>query len=80
MFERDYNLKITMRILLEKFHNKITNKGAHFRSEMKLWYNFQERKLNNGNEEIPAASKTRKTVDGKPVFTLEDPQMALLKL
>ena len=42
MFERDYNLKITMRILLEKFHNKITNKGAHFRSEMKLWYNGLE--------------------------------------
>ena len=46
---------------------------------MKLWYNFQERKLNNGNEETPAASKTRKRVDGKPVFTLEDPSDGIIE-
>ena len=36
------------------------------------WYNFWERKLNHVNEEIQGASKTRKSVDGKPDLTLED--------
>ena len=32
MFERDYNLEITVKILLEKYHNEVTNDGVHFRS------------------------------------------------
>ena len=51
----------------------MTNEGAHCRSEFKRWYSFWERKLNNVNEEIQGASKTRERVDGKPGFTLEDP-------
>ena len=62
-----------MMILLEKCHNEMTNEGAHFRLELKRWYNFWERKLNNVSEEIQGASKTRKRVDSKPGFTLEDP-------
>ena len=73
MFERDYNLEITVKILLEKYHNEMTNEGAHSRSELKRWYNFWERKLNKVSEEIQGASKARKRVDGKPGFTLEDP-------
>ena len=73
MFERDYNLEITAKILLEKCNNKMTNEGAHFRSEMKRQYSFWERKLNKVSEEIQGASKTRKRVDGKSGFTLEDP-------
>ena len=43
MFERDYNLEITLKILLVKFHNEMTNEGTHFRSKLKRWYNFLER-------------------------------------
>ena len=50
----------------------MTNEEAYFFSEMKQWYNLRERKLNNVNEEIQWASKTRKTVNGKASFTLED--------
>ena len=57
MFERDYNLEITVKILLEKYHNEMTNEGAHSRSELKRWYNFWERKLNKVSEEIQGASK-----------------------
>ena len=67
MFERDSNFEITTKILLEKY-NEMTNEGAHFRSELKRWYNFWERKLNKVPEEIQRASKTRKRVDGKPGF------------
>ena len=51
----------------------MTNEGAHFCSELKRWFNFWERKLNNVSEELQGALKTRKRVDGKPGFTLEDP-------
>ena len=60
MFERDCTLEITVKILLEKYNNEMTNEGAHFRSELKRWYNFWERKLNKVSEEIGGASKTRK--------------------
>ena len=43
MFERDYNLEITVKILLEKYHNEMTNEGRHFRSELKRWYNFSKK-------------------------------------
>ena len=56
-----------------EYHNEMANEGVHFRSELKQWYNFWEKKLNNISEEIQGASKTRKKVDGKPGFTLEDP-------
>ena len=72
MFKRDHNLEITVKILSEKYHSEITNEGAYFCSEMIRWYNFWERKLNHVNEEIQGASKTRKSVDGKPDLTLED--------
>ena len=36
------------------------NERAHFRLELKRWYNFWERKLNNINEEIQGASKKKK--------------------
>ena len=42
MFERDCTLEITVKILIEKYHNEMTNEGAHFRSELKRWYNFSE--------------------------------------
>ena len=35
VFERDYNVEITVKILLEKYHNEVTNEGAHFCSELK---------------------------------------------
>ena len=71
MVERDYNLEITVEILLEKYLNKMTNEGAHFRSELKRWYDFWERKLNNVNGKIQGTSKTRKKVDGKPGFIFQ---------
>ena len=43
MFERDYNLEITVKILLEKYHKEMSNEGTHFRSELKRWYNFWEK-------------------------------------
>ena len=46
---------------------------------MKRWYNLQERKLNNVNEEIQRASKTMKRVVGKPVFTSEDPTDGIIE-
>ena len=36
-------------------------------------------KLNNLSEETLGASKTRKRVDGKPGFTLEDPSDGIIK-
>ena len=60
MFERDYNFEITVKILLENCHNEMTNEGAHFRSELKRWNKFWERKLNNISEETQGASRTRK--------------------
>ena len=50
MFERDYYLQITAKILLENY-SEMTNKEAHFRSELKRWYNLWERNLNNVSEE-----------------------------
>ena len=50
MFERDYYLQITAKILLEKY-SEMTNEEAHFRSELKRWYNLWERNLNNVSEE-----------------------------
>ena len=50
MFERDYYLQITAKILLEKY-SEMTNKEAHFGSELKRWYNLWERNLNNVSEE-----------------------------
>ena len=50
MFERDYYLQITAKILLEKY-SEMTNKEARFRSELKRWYNLWERNLNNVSEE-----------------------------
>ena len=50
MFERDYYLQITAKILLEKY-SEMTNKEAQFRSELKRWYNLWERNLNNVSEE-----------------------------
>ena len=79
MFERDYNLEITVKILLEKYHNEMTNEGAHSRSELKRWYNFWERKLNNVSEEIQGAWETRKRVIGKPGFTLGDPPDSIIE-
>ena len=79
MFERDYNFEITVKILLEKYHNEMTIKGAHFRSELKRWYNFWERKLNNASEEIQGASKTKKIVDGKLGFNLENPPDGIIE-
>ena len=38
-----------------------------------------ERKLNNVNEEIQVASKTRKRVNGKTGFALEDPPDGIIK-
>ena len=73
MFKRDYNLEITVKILLEKYHNEMANEGALFRSELKRRSNFSERKLNNVSEEIQGASKVKKRFDGKPGFTFEDP-------
>ena len=64
---------MTVKILLEKYQNKMTSEGAHFRSELKRWYNIWERKLNSISEEIQGSPKTRKRVDVKPGFTLEDP-------
>ena len=52
MFEGEYNLEINVKILLEKYHNEMTNEVAHFCSELKRRYNFWERKLNNVSEEI----------------------------
>ena len=57
----------------------MTNEGAHFRSELKRWYHFWKRKLNNVSEEIKRASKTRKRVDGKSGFTLEDPPDGIIE-
>ena len=51
----------------------MTNEGEYFHSELKWWYDFWEKKLNNVNEEIQGVSKTRKRVDGKPAYLLEDP-------
>ena len=68
-----------MKILLEKYHNEITNEEAHFRSEMNRWYNFWERKLNSVNWKIQRVSKTRKKVDGKPGFTLEEPSAGIVE-
>ena len=39
-FERNYNLEITVKILLEKCHNEIANEGTQFCSELKRCYNF----------------------------------------
>ena len=50
MFERDYYLQITAKILFEKY-SEMTNKEARFRSELKRWYNLWERNLNNVSEE-----------------------------
>ena len=50
MFEKDYNLKITVKILLENYHNEMTNEGANFRSELKQWYDSWGKKLNNVKE------------------------------
>ena len=44
MFARDCNLEIAVTILLEKHHNEMANERVHFRSELKRWYNFWERK------------------------------------
>ena len=60
MLEIDYNVEITVKILLEKYHNEMTNEGAHFCSELKRWYNFWERKLNNVSEEIQGVSEKKK--------------------
>ena len=30
MFERDYNSEITVKVLLEKYRNEMTNEGAYF--------------------------------------------------
>ena len=54
--------------------------GAHFCSELKRWYDFWEGKLNNVSEEIQGASKTKKRVDGKPSFTLEDPPDGIIEV
>ena len=69
MFERDCKPEITVKILLEKYNNEMTNKGTYFCSKLKRWYSVWERKLNKVSEEIEGASKTRKKVDGKPNFT-----------
>ena len=66
MFERDCKPEITVKILLEKYNNEMTNKGTYFCSKLKRWYSVWERKLNKVSEEIEGASKTRKKVDGKP--------------
>ena len=79
MFERDHNLQVTAKILLEKRHNEMTNEGAHFRSKLKRWYNFWERKLNIVNEKIQGTPKTRKRVDGKSGFTIEDPPDGIIE-
>ena len=63
----------------EKYHSEMTNEGAHFRSELKRWYNFGERKPNNVSEETLGASKTRKSVDGKSGCTLEDPPDGIIE-
>ena len=58
------------------------NDRAHFRLELKRWYNFWERKLNNINEKIQGASKKKKKwkrVYGKPGFTLEDSQNGIIE-
>ena len=68
-----------MKILLEKYHNELTNEGAYFRSELKRWYIFWKEKLNNGSEKIQEASKTRERVCGKPRFTLEDPPYGIIE-
>ena len=78
MFERDCNLKITVKILLEKY-SEMTHEGAHLRSELKRWYNFWEGKLNNVSMEIQGASKTRKRVNGKSGFILEDPPDSIIE-
>ena len=59
MFEKDCNLEITVKILLEKYHDEMTNEGAHFHSELERWYNFWETQLNEASEEIQASAKTR---------------------
>ena len=38
----------------------MTNEGAHFRSELKQWYKFWERKLYKVSEKIQGASKQGK--------------------
>ena len=78
IFERDYKLEITVKILLEKYHNEMTNEKAYFRSKLKRWYDFWERKVNNVNEEIQGASKTRKRVN-EPGFILEDPPDGIIE-
>ena len=80
MSERDYNLEISVKILLEKYHNEMTNEGAHFRSELKGWYNFLERKLNNVSEEIQGASKQGKESMVNQASLYKIHQIALLKL
>ena len=57
----------------------MANERVHFRSELKWWYNFWERKWNNVSEEIQGASKTKKRVDGKPGFTLEGPSDSIIE-
>ena len=60
MFERGYNLKINAKILLEKYHSGMINEGAHFRSELKRWHNFWERKYIRGNiRSIESKEKSR---------------------
>ena len=78
MFERDCNLKITVKILLEKY-SEMTHEGAHLRSELKRWYDFWKGKLNNVSMEIQGASKTRKRVNGKSGFILEDPPDSIIE-
>ena len=57
----------------------MTNEEAHFRSELKGCYHFWERKINNTSEEMQVASNTRKRVDCKPGFTLEDPSHSIIE-
>ena len=39
--------QFTVDILLVEYHNKMVNEGAHFLLELRRWYNFRLRKLND---------------------------------
>ena len=57
----------------------MTHEGAHFCSQSKQWYNFLGKRLNNVNEQIQGASKTRKRGDDRPGFILEDSQDGIIE-
>ena len=71
LFERHHNLEIFVNILLVKNYNEIKNEGAYFRSDIKWWYTFWGRKLNELNKDTTSI-KSKEKRNGKPDLILED--------